>query len=26
MARRAGIPKEKIMNFRPLEALTMVAK
>jgi histidinol phosphatase-like PHP family hydrolase len=26
MARRAGIPKEKIINFRPLEALTMIAK
>ena len=26
MARRAGIPKERILNFQPLEALTMVAK
>ena len=26
MARRAGIPKERIINFRPLEALTMIAK
>jgi histidinol phosphatase-like PHP family hydrolase len=26
MARRAGIPKERIINFRPIEALTMVAK
>src|SRR5712664_2465017 len=26
MARRAGITEEKILNFRPLEALTMVAK
>ena len=26
MARRAGIPKEKIINFRPLDALTMIAK
>jgi histidinol phosphatase-like PHP family hydrolase len=26
MARRAGIPKEKIVNFRPLEGLTMIAK
>jgi putative hydrolase len=26
MARRAGIPKEKIINFRPLKALTMIAK
>ena len=25
-ARRAGIPKERIINFRPLEALTMIAK
>jgi histidinol phosphatase-like PHP family hydrolase len=26
MARRAGIPAERILNFRPIEALTMVAK
>jgi putative hydrolase len=26
MARRAGIPKEKIINFRPLEALTLFSK
>jgi putative hydrolase len=26
MARRAGIPQAKIINFRPLEALTMIAK
>ena len=26
MARRAGIPKEKIINFRPLDAWTMIAK
>jgi putative hydrolase len=26
MARRAGIPEEKILNFRPLEGLTMIAK
>ncbi len=26
MARRAGIPTERILNFRPLEALTMVSK
>jgi len=26
MARRAGIPMERILNFRPLEALTMVSK
>ena len=26
MARRAGIPEEKILNFRPIEQLTMVAK
>jgi putative hydrolase len=26
MARRAGIPRAKIINFRPLEALTMIAK
>jgi len=26
MARRAGIPEDKIINFRPLEALTMIAK
>jgi putative hydrolase len=26
MARRAGIPQERIINFRPLEALTTVAK
>ncbi|HVH62604.1 MAG TPA: PHP domain-containing protein [Candidatus Dormibacteraeota bacterium] len=26
MARRAGIPKERILNFQPLDDLTMVAK
>jgi putative hydrolase len=26
MARRAGIPEAKIINFRPLEGLTMIAK
>jgi putative hydrolase len=26
MARRAGIPEERIINFRPLESLTRVAK
>lgn len=26
MARRAGIPEDRILNFRPLEGLTMVAK
>jgi len=26
MARRAGIPMDRILNFRPLEALTMIAK
>jgi len=26
MARRASIPMERILNFRPLEALTMIAK
>ena len=26
MARRAGIPKERILNFRPLDGLTMIAK
>ena len=26
MARRAGIPMDRILNFKPLEALTMVAK
>jgi putative hydrolase len=26
IARRAGIPQEKIINFRPLEGLTMIAK
>src|SRR3981081_2938885 len=26
MARRAGIPEERILNFRPIEALTMIAK
>ncbi|GAC1642666.1 MAG: PHP domain-containing protein [Candidatus Dormibacteraceae bacterium] len=26
MARRAGIPKERIINFRPLEELTLIAK
>lgn len=26
MARRAGIPKDRILNFRPLAQLTMVAK
>jgi putative hydrolase len=26
MARRAGIPQERIINFRPLEALTTLAK
>lgn len=26
MARRAGIPQDRILNFRPLEDLTMVAK
>jgi putative hydrolase len=26
MARRAGIPMDRILNFRPLEALTMVSK
>jgi putative hydrolase len=26
MARRAGIPMDRILNFKPLEALTMIAK
>ena len=26
MARRAGIPKERILNFQPLDDLTMIAK
>ena len=26
MAKRAGIPKDRILNFRPLDELTMVAK
>jgi hypothetical protein len=26
MARRAGIPMERIINFKPLEELTMIAK
>ena len=26
MARRAGIPMDRILNFRALEALTMIAK
>jgi putative hydrolase len=26
MARRAGVPMDRILNFRPLEALTMIAK
>jgi putative hydrolase len=26
MARRAGIPMERILNFKPLQALTMIAK
>ena len=26
MARRAGIPRERILNFQPLENLTMIAK
>jgi putative hydrolase len=26
MARRAGIPEDRILNFRPLEELTMIAK
>jgi hypothetical protein len=26
MARRAGIPMDRILNFKPLEGLTMIAK
>ena len=26
MARRAGVPMDRILNFKPLEALTMIAK
>src|ERR1700694_2646784 len=26
MARRAGVPMDRILNFRPVEALTMIAK
>jgi hypothetical protein len=26
MARRAGIPMDRILNFKPLEDLTMIAR